>query len=51
MILRFCYPLCVRPGKRVIKRLPVFSPVRLQLPWLEEENAHGQYAAIRGLPV
>ena len=30
---------------------PLFAPLRLHLLLLEEENAHVQYAAIRGIPV
>ena len=43
-------------GQKLRQRLqddlaPLFAPLRLHLLLLEEENAHVQYAAIRGIPV
>ncbi len=48
------HPWDYREGEKLRRRLqeelaPLFSPVRLHLILLEEENAHVQYAAIRGL--
>jgi predicted nucleotidyltransferase len=50
------HPWDYREGEKQRRRLqeelaPLFSPVRLHLILLEEENAHVQYAAIRGLQV
>jgi hypothetical protein len=50
------HPLDYREGQRLRQRLedglaPLFAPLRLHLLLLEEENAHVQYAAIRGLQV
>jgi predicted nucleotidyltransferase len=48
------HPLDYWEGQRLRKHLedelaPIFAPIRLHLLLLEEENAHVQYAAIRGL--
>ena len=48
------HPLDYWEGQKLRQRLedalaPVFAPLRLHLLLLEEENAHVQYAAIRGL--
>ena len=50
------HPWDCREAEKLRRRLQealagLFSPVRLHLLLLEEENAHVQYAAIRGLPV
>jgi predicted nucleotidyltransferase len=50
------HPLDYWEGQRLRQRLeaelaPLFAPIPLHLLLLEEENAHVQYAAIRGLPV
>jgi predicted nucleotidyltransferase len=50
------HPLDYWEGQRLRQRLqdglaPLFAPLRLHLLLLEEENAHVQYAAIRGLQV
>ena len=50
------HPWDYREGEKLRRRLQealagLFSPVRLHLLLLEEENAHVQYAAIRGIPV
>jgi hypothetical protein len=50
------HPLDYWEGQRLRQRLendlaPLFAPLRLHLLLLEEENAHIQYAAIRGLQV
>ncbi|MCK9374995.1 MAG: hypothetical protein M0P73_02480 [Syntrophobacterales bacterium] len=50
------HPLDYWEGQKLRQRLektlaPLFAPLRLHLLLLEEENAHVQYAAIRGLPV
>jgi hypothetical protein len=50
------HPLDYWEGQKLRQRLqealaPLFSPLRLHLLLLEEENAHVQYAAIRGIPV
>jgi predicted nucleotidyltransferase len=50
------HPLDYWEGQRVRRHLeedlaPLFAPVRLHLLLLEEENAHVQYAAIRGIQV
>jgi len=50
------HPLDYWEGQRLRQRLedslaPLFAPLRLHLLLLEEENAHVQYAAIRGIPV
>ena len=50
------HPLDYREGEKLRRRLEdglarLFAPVRLHLLLLEEENAHVQYAAIRGIPV
>ena len=50
------HPWDYREAEKLRRRLQealagLFSPVRLHLLLLEEENAHVQYAAIRGLPV
>jgi len=50
------HPWDYREGEKLRRRLQeelasLFRPVRLHLLLLEEENAHVQYAAIRGLPV
>ena len=47
------HPLDYWEGQRLRQRLeealaPLFAPLRLHLLLLEEENAHVQYAAIRG---
>jgi hypothetical protein len=49
------HPLDYWEGQKLRQRLedglaPLFTPVRLHLLLLEEENAHVQYAAIRGIP-
>lgn len=49
------HPLDYWEGEKLRRRLQealagLFSPVPLHLLLLEEENAHVQYAAIRGLP-
>ncbi len=48
------HPLDYWEGQKLRRRLedalaPLFAPVRLHLLLLEEENAHVQYAAIRGI--
>jgi hypothetical protein len=48
------HPLDYWEGQRLRKQLedalsPIFAPIRLHLLLLEEENAHVQYAAIRGI--
>ena len=50
------HPLDYWEGQKLRQRLeealaPLFTPLRLHLLLLEEENAHVQYAAIRGLQV
>ena len=50
------HPLDYWEGQKLRQRLedglaPLFAPLRLHLLLLEEENAHVQYAAIRGLQV
>lgn len=50
------HPLDYWEGQKLRQRLeaalaPLFLPLRLHLLLLEEENAHVQYAAIRGIPV
>ena len=50
------HPLDYWEGQRLRKQweddlAPLFAPVRLHLLLLEEENAHVQYAAIRGIRV
>jgi predicted nucleotidyltransferase len=50
------HPWDYREGEKLRSRLQkdlsdLFSPLRLHLLLLEEENAHVQYAAIRGLQV
>lgn len=50
------HPLDYWEGQRLRKQLEndlasLFAPIRLHLLLLEEENAHVQYAAIRGIPV
>lgn len=50
------HPWDYREGEKLRQRLQndlagLFHPVRLHVLLLEEENAHVQYAAIRGLPV
>ena len=50
------HPLDYWEGQRLRKQLedelaPLFAPIRLHLLLLEEENAHVQYAAIRGIRV
>jgi predicted nucleotidyltransferase len=50
------HPWDYREGEKLRRRLQedladLFSPVRLHLLLLEEENAHVQHAAIRGLQV
>jgi hypothetical protein len=50
------HPLDYWQGQQLRQRLqealaPLFLPLRLHLLLLEEENAHVQYAAIRGIPV
>ena len=50
------HPLDYWEGQKLRQRLedalaPVFAPLRLHLLLLEEENAHVQYAAIRGLQI
>ena len=50
------HPWDYREAEKLRRRLQealagLFSPVRLHLLLLEEENAHVQYAAIRGMPV
>jgi predicted nucleotidyltransferase len=50
------HPLDYWEGQRLRRHLeeslaPLFFPIRLHLLLLEEENAHVQYAAIRGLQV
>ncbi len=49
------HPLDYWEGQKLRQRLedglaPLFAPLRLHLLLLEEENAHVQYAAIRGIP-
>jgi predicted nucleotidyltransferase len=48
------HPLDYWEGQRLRRHLeeglaPLFAPIRLHLLLLEEENAHVQYAAIRGI--
>jgi uncharacterized protein len=50
------HPLDYWDGQKLRQRLedglaPLFAPLRLHLLLLEEENAHVQYAAIRGIQV
>lgn len=50
------HPLDYWEGQRLRRRLeeglaPLFVPIRLHLLLLEEENAHVQYAAIRGIQI
>jgi predicted nucleotidyltransferase len=50
------HPLDYWEGQKLRQRLedglaPLFAPLRLHLLLLEEENAHVQYAAIRGIMV
>ena len=50
------HPLDYWEGQKLRQRLqddlaPIFAPLRLHLLLLEEENAHVQYAAIRGIQV
>lgn len=50
------HPLDYWEGQRLRKHFeddlaPLFAPVRLHLLLLEEENAHVQYAAIRGIQI
>ncbi len=50
------HPLDYWEGQKLRQRLeealaPLFAPLRLHLLLLEEENAHVQYAAIRGIQV
>jgi hypothetical protein len=50
------HPLDYWEGQKLRQRLedslaPIFAPLRLHLLLLEEENAHVQYAAIRGLQI
>ncbi|MFZ5447517.1 MAG: hypothetical protein ACOZFS_02615 [Thermodesulfobacteriota bacterium] len=50
------HPLDYWEGQRLRRQLeeslaPCFAPIPLHLLLLEEENAHVQYAAIRGIPV
>ncbi len=50
------HPWDYREGEKLRRRLQeelasLFAPVRLHLLLLEEENAHVQYAAIKGIPV
>jgi hypothetical protein len=50
------HPLDYWEGQRLRRHLeeslaPLFDPIRLHLLFLEEENAHVQYAAIRGIQV
>ena len=50
------HPWDYREGEKLRRRLQdelsgFFSPVRLHVLLLEEENAHVQYAAIQGIPV
>ena len=50
------HPLDYWEGQRLRQQLeddlaPLFAPIRLHLLLLEEENAHVQYAAIRGIQV
>lgn len=50
------HPLDYWEGQKLRQRLeealaPLFAPLRLHLLLLEEENAHVQYAAIRGIPI
>jgi hypothetical protein len=50
------HPLDYWEGQKLRQRLqealaPLFLPLRLHLLFLEEENAHVQYAAIRGISV
>jgi len=50
------HPLDYWDGQRLRRHLeedlaPLFAPIRLHLLLLEEENAHVQYAAIRGIQV
>jgi predicted nucleotidyltransferase len=50
------HPLDYWEGQKLRRHLedtlaPLFLPLRLHLLLLEEENAHVQYAAIRGIPV
>ncbi len=55
-VVLLAHPLDYWEGQRVRRHLeeglaPLFAPIRLHLLLLEEENAHVQYAAIRGLQV
>jgi uncharacterized protein len=50
------HPLDYWEGQRLRKQLedalsPIFAPIRLHLLLLKEENAHVQYAAIRGIQI
>jgi hypothetical protein len=50
------HPLDYWEGQRLRQQLeadlaPLFAPIRLHLLLLEEENAHVQYAAIRGIQI
>jgi hypothetical protein len=50
------HPLDYWEGQKLRQRLedglsPLFAPLRLHLLWLEKENAHVQYSALRALLV
>jgi predicted nucleotidyltransferase len=55
-VVLLSHPLDYWEGQKVRRHLeeilaPLFTPIRLHLLLLEEENAHVQYAAIRGIQV
>jgi hypothetical protein len=55
-VVLLAHPLDYWEGQRLRRLLeegltPLFAPIRLHLLLLEEENAHVQYAAIRGIQV
>jgi hypothetical protein len=55
-VVLLTHPLDYWEGQKLRQRLqddlaPFFAPLRLHLLLLEEENAHVQYAAIRGIQV
>ena len=54
-VVLLTHPLDYWEGQKLRQRLedglaPLFAPLRLHLLLLAEENAHVQYAAIRGIP-
>jgi hypothetical protein len=55
-VVLLTHPLDYWEGQKLRQRLqddltPLFAPLRLHLLLLEEENAHVQYAAIRGIQI